>query len=222
MSLLLVKDSTNAKLRELESTTDGLLKVDVVFPASQTVTGDFYQSVQPVSAMTLPLPTGAATDSNQATMVTLLNDLDNHGSLSATLLEQQTQTNHLNTLSGTVLAGKIQVSSTATVISTTNVQVWTAEAIGSLATSNSLSVDLDAVKDVTIFGDSDVLSGNINIEVSHNDVDWFHLNNQYVNLDYSTGNFGNTIKCCARYLRLSKTNDDMATETISAYVSYKA
>jgi hypothetical protein len=38
------------------------------FPASQAVTGTFWQPTQPVSAVTLPLPTGAALDSSVASL----------------------------------------------------------------------------------------------------------------------------------------------------------
>jgi hypothetical protein len=36
------------------------------FPASQAVTGTFFQAIQPVSAVSLPLPTGAATEATLA------------------------------------------------------------------------------------------------------------------------------------------------------------
>ena len=42
------------------------------FPASQAVTGTFFQATQPVSAASLPLPTGAATDASLATVNTTL------------------------------------------------------------------------------------------------------------------------------------------------------
>jgi hypothetical protein len=42
------------------------------FPASQAVTGTFWQATQPVSAVTLPLPSGAATAALQQSLVTAL------------------------------------------------------------------------------------------------------------------------------------------------------
>lgn len=53
------------------------------FPSSQAVTGTFFQTTQPVSAATLPLPTGAATSANQTTGNSSLSSID--GKLSGTL-----------------------------------------------------------------------------------------------------------------------------------------
>jgi hypothetical protein len=39
------------------------------FPATQAVTGTFYQATQPISAASLPLPTGASTAANQTTAI---------------------------------------------------------------------------------------------------------------------------------------------------------
>jgi hypothetical protein len=46
------------------------------FPASQAVTGTFFQATQPVSAVSLPLPTGAATSSAQTSLQTTLSSID--------------------------------------------------------------------------------------------------------------------------------------------------
>ena len=46
------------------------------FPSSQAVTGTFWPATQPVSASSLPLPTGAATAANQSTMITTLSAID--------------------------------------------------------------------------------------------------------------------------------------------------
>lgn len=46
------------------------------FPASQAVTGTFFQATQPVSAAALPLPSGAATAAKQDTEITSLASID--------------------------------------------------------------------------------------------------------------------------------------------------
>ena len=53
------------------SATDPL-PVDLTFPATQAVTGTFWQATQPVSVASLPLPTGAATNAAQSTAQTSL------------------------------------------------------------------------------------------------------------------------------------------------------
>lgn len=50
--------------------------IPVSVPGSVAVTGTFYQATQPVSAASLPLPTGAATSSNQTTANTSLSSID--------------------------------------------------------------------------------------------------------------------------------------------------
>jgi hypothetical protein len=255
MSLLLVKDSANLTLRELECTSTGLLKVDHVdvsalatettlstlntkittcdtsaITGSVSVTGvvttDGSATIQPISAATLPLPTGAADSTKQDTIITLLNDLDNHGSLSATHLEQEAQTNHLSLLSGTVVAGKVQVSSSTQALSATASYVFGASgspgSVPASTTSKSLSFDADAFRDICIFGNStNTNDTDIQIEVSEDDVNWFHLNSQYVNLDYTTGDFGVEMKLSARYVRLSRTNNSMMADSIKAIISAK-
>jgi hypothetical protein len=46
------------------------------FPSSQAVTGTFFQATQPVSAASLPLPSGAATSALQTSMGTTLSSID--------------------------------------------------------------------------------------------------------------------------------------------------
>lgn len=71
---LLAKDATVAKA---STQTDGTQKTQVTnFPASQAVTGTFFQATQPISANSLPLPTGATTVANQTTANTSLNNID--------------------------------------------------------------------------------------------------------------------------------------------------
>ena len=48
--------------------TDGHLKVDVVTAPATAVTGTFWQETQPVSAASLPLPSGAATEGTLSTL----------------------------------------------------------------------------------------------------------------------------------------------------------
>ena len=64
----------------------GRLDVNIgASPATVPVSGTFFQATQPVSAVSLPLPTGAATAANQATEITSLANLD--AALSSRLAE---------------------------------------------------------------------------------------------------------------------------------------
>jgi hypothetical protein len=61
-------DSGGAQCMAINS--DGSLNVDATITGPVAVTGTFWQSTQPVSAVSWPLPTGAATSSNQASQIT--------------------------------------------------------------------------------------------------------------------------------------------------------
>lgn len=58
-------DGTNVQSIHVDSSGD--LQVDVLTMPTTAVTGTFYQATQPVSAASLPLPTGAATAASQQT-----------------------------------------------------------------------------------------------------------------------------------------------------------
>jgi hypothetical protein len=66
------------------------------FPASQAVTGTFWQATQPISASSLPLPTGAATAAGVASVVTTL----------GSPLQQTGGTVNLGTLNGAATSAK--------------------------------------------------------------------------------------------------------------------
>lgn len=67
------QDTGNTSLAAIDSKLGATLTVSV--SGSVAVTGTFWQSTQPVSAASLPLPSGAATSSNQSTAITSLADL---------------------------------------------------------------------------------------------------------------------------------------------------
>ena len=68
--VLHIIDTSSGKPRPLNlKTTTGVLSVDGS-ASTQPVSGTFWQATQPVSAATLPLPTGAATLSKQTSIIT--------------------------------------------------------------------------------------------------------------------------------------------------------
>jgi hypothetical protein len=106
-------------------TSSNPLRVDVTGSTTQPVSGTFWQATQPVSAASLPLPTGAST-----------------------LAEQQTQTGHLATLAGTVTGGIAAVGGTVTANAGTNLNtsalaVETGGNLAAAATSLNVVDDWD-------------------------------------------------------------------------------
>ena len=220
MALLLVKDVTNSKLKELECDASGNLKVDKVDVsalATETTmsamdakisacdTGNI-SGVVAVSAVSgdvacthasLPLPTGAATESSLATVA--------------------------GCVTGSVLA----VSSSVAAISATSVYVFGSQGSPQSELSNldatSSVVDIDAYSKVLIAGSTTKLDAEFQVEVSSDNLDWFDLQDKFVNVDYATGNFGLIMDTPFKYIRLKRLADagDSGSDSLSCIISGK-
>ena len=201
MSLLLVKDNINSKLRELECDANGLLKVDKVdvsalateasmssmdakITACDTSNVSGIVAVSAVSGdvacthASLPLPTGAATETSLAV------------------------------ISGCVSANKLAVESSASVLTVTDAYLW-GSASGSESVLNELdaysdSVDVSTYDKISIYGSTSNYSDELEIQISHDDTNWFELTEKYVSVDYASGHFGLLIDNAFKYIRMKK------------------
>jgi len=227
MSLILVKNATDSKVQELECTSAGLLKVDHVDVSTLATQGTLstmngkitacdtgnVSGVVSVSAVagsvacthtTLPLPTGASTSTNQSA-----------GNAS------------LSTLAGCVTAGKVAVTSSVAATTATSVYVFGAQGTPTAEMSNldatSTVVDIDAYSKVLIAGSTTKLDAEFRIEVSSDNLDWFDLQSEFVNVDYASGQFGVIFDCPFKYIRLKRLGDSAAagTDSLSAIISGK-
>lgn len=220
MALLLVKDVTNSKLKELECDASGNLKVDKVdvsalatestmsaLDAKVTAcdTGNISGLVT-VSAVSgdvacthasLPLPTGAATESSLATVA--------------------------GCVTGSVLA----VSSSVAAISATSVYVFGSQGSPQSELSNldatSSVVDIDAYSKVLIAGSTTKLDAEFQVEVSSDNLDYFDLQDKFVNVDYQSGMFGIILDTPFKYIRLKRLGDatDSGSDDLSCIISGK-
>lgn len=201
MSLLLVKDNINSKLRELECDASGNLKVDKVDVSALATestalsvdakitacdTSNISGSVN-VSAVagdvacthaSLPLPTGAATESSLAV------------------------------ISGCVTANKLAVESSASSLSVTDAYLW-GSASGSESVLNEFdaysdSVDVSTYDKISIYGSTSNFSDELEIQISHDNTNFFELTEKYVSIDYQSGQFGLLIDNAFKYIRLKK------------------
>ena len=207
MSLLLVKDNVNSKLRELECDSSGNLKVDKVDVSALAtestasaidakITACDTSSISGVVAVSavsgdvacthasLPLPTGAATETSLAV------------------------------ISGCVSANKLAVESSASALSVTDAYLW-GSASGSESVLNELdaysdSVDVSTYDKISIYGSSSNLSDEFEIQISHDNTNWFELTEKYVSVDYASGHFGLLIDNAFKYIRMKKVGTGMA------------
>ena len=213
MSLVLVHDSTNSKVKALECDANGLLKVDKVDVSalatesslsamnskitacdtssmSGTVAVSAVSGDVAITASALPLPSGASTAANQAT-----------GNTS------------LASLAGCVSAGKVAVQSSAPVLAVTDHYLWGSSS-GSESVLNELdaysdSVDVSTYDKISVYGSSSNLSDELEFQVSHDDTNWFEMTSVFVQVDYASGHFGLVSDAPFKYVRLKKKGTGM-------------
>ena len=220
MSLIVVNDVTNSKLRELKCNASGELSVEKVDVSSLATESTMSALDAKVSACdtsnisglvavsgvsgsvacthaSLPLPTGAASETS------------------------------LSLISNCVTANKLAVSSAAAPLSATSAYVFGSQGSPTAELSNldatSSVVDVDAFSKVLVAGSTTKLDAEFQIEVSSDNLDWFDLQDKFVNVDYSSGHFGLIMDSPFKYLRVKRLADAAAagSDSISCIVSGK-
>ena len=151
----------------------------------------------------LPLPSGASTSANQVT-----------GNTS------------LATLAGCVSANKVAVTSVPATPSSTHLYMWgdasAGESVSNGSDQFSDSVDVGGYNKIAVFGSSSNLSDEFEFQVSHNDSNWFELTSVFVQVDYSSGEFGFVVDAPFEYVRLKKKGTGgSGSDTVWAIVSAK-
>ena len=217
MSVILVKDVSNSKVRELECNSTGLLKTTLVDVSSLATESSLASLSGKVTACdtgsiggtvsisgsvacthaALPLPTGAATQASLATVA------------------------------GCVTGTKLAVSSSVAAPSATSAYVFGTQGNPSAEISNvdatSTAVDVDAYHKVLVAGKTTKLDSEFQIEVSSDNLDYFDLNNVNVMVDYSSGHFGVVVDCPFKHIRLRRLADaaSAGSDSISCIISGK-
>jgi len=211
MSLLLVKDTANSAIRELECDSNGLLKVDKVDVSGLASEG----TLSNIDSAITQCDTGSVTITD-----TVL------ASGAANSSEQVSQTAHLSDLAACASAGVLQVSSSSGDISALASWVFGGSAsttsIADATNGLSTSFDADNYRTVCIAGNTDNMNDSeIEIQVSQDNTTWFDLNDVYINVDYVSGDFGKEVAVSARYIRIKRSNSSGSSESIKAFISGK-
>lgn len=193
---------------ELTITATGAAKTD-----SSAVT-------QPVSAASLPLPTGAATAALQTQPGVDIGDVTINNAAGAAAVNIQDGGNSV-TIDGTVTANQGTANTAANgwfvrltdgtdnvIVDTdgslfvkpvpigTHGNAWNAATVSSGGNSNV--IDCQYAKTISIFGNSSNNLNPIRVQASQDNINFYTL----VTFSISSGNFGTTIDFGARYLRL--------------------
>ena len=220
MTLLLVKDPTNSKLKELEVNSTGLLKTTVADVSALATES----SLSGIDAKIVSCDTGAVAGTVAVSSVS--GDVAcTHASLP--LPVGAATESSLSTIAGCVSAGKVAVESSASALAVYDHYLW-GSASGSESVLNELdsfsdSVDVSTYDKISIYGLTSYLSDEFEIQVSHDDANWFEMTEKYVSVDYSHGNFGLILDCPFKYIRMKKvgTGDTMMSDDLWALLSGK-
>lgn len=180
------------------------------FPATQPVsiatnvpvTGTFFQATQPISAASALTVDGSAV--TQPVSVA--------GAVGVTgTFFQATQP---VSISGTV-------ATTGGALTVANTSMFSSETIPGSGSAQSSGVDISASLHLIIYGDTNNTSGEIGVEISFDNTNWYDLGaNLYP--DGATGNFAKEIETSAKYIRLNKSNNTGVTEVITAALMIKS
>ena len=220
MALLLVKDTTNSKLKELECDSAGLLKTTVTDVSALATES----SMSALNAKVTVCNTGAVAGTVAVSSVSG-NVACTHASLP--LPSGAATETSLAVLSACVSANKVAVTSVPAAISATSTYVFGSQGTPQAELSNldatSSVVDIDAYSKVLIAGSTTKLDAEFQIEVSSDNLDWFDLQSEFINVDYASGHFGHIMDAPFRYIRLKRLADATASgsDSLSAIISGK-
>jgi len=230
------RDTTNNKNRPLVMNGEKLVVKDdaVALALAGSLTVDGSAVTQPISATALPLPSGAATESNQNTSNTSLSNIE--GSLAGTLTvdgsavtqpisaialplpsgaatdaNQSTANASLSSMD-TALAS-IDASLLGTITTSQGVSRSTAVLKSGVAVSagdTTSSIDCQNHKQVAIYGTSSDNSQQLVIQASDDATNWYETD-AYVFANATSGDYYHKFDACARYYRVKYSST--ATET---------
>ena len=193
---------------------------------TQPVSGTFYQATQPVSiGATVTVDGSGVTQPVSGTFFQATQPVSG-------TFYQATQP---VSLAGTVtvdgsgvtqpVSGTVAISGNVNTVggslSVANNAVWSSQSILDGNSAQTTGLDISLYRSVLIYGDSNVTSGEIKIEISFDNTNWYDLgSNLYP--DGATGNFASQLETDAKYIRLNRDNNSGGTETISAGIMIKS
>lgn len=117
------------------------------------------------------------------------------------------------------LGGVLSVS--APVLSVTDFTISNAVSVATGITETTSSNDIALARRVMVMGNLSDTSGSIVVEVSIDNSVFYEDTEQAIYSD-SSGNFGKTINCDARYIRFKYANSSGTAQTLTLLMSYKA
>jgi hypothetical protein len=214
---LTVSDSTaQASLSTLETNTTGLATESTLASVATESTLALVATESTLS--TLATETTVATLATESTLSTVSTDIS---SIDAKVPSQGSAVS-ASSLPVVIASDQATVPVSVSASSASATTVFNAQSVASSATANSTSVDLNTVRDgISVFGNFGDTSAQIQVGMSSDNSTWY-ISDEFHYVDGSTGDFGFTLPSFgARYIRLTVTNSDVASQTITAIISTK-
>ena len=248
-SVLLVKDSAGTALTQLKADSSGRLEVtntaasgvtqdvDIVAQSVGTLAVGDSTAQSTLSAISAKLPTSLGQDvMGDSLSVTIASNQSavsvSDSTAQATLSSIDGKTPSLGqaakTASVPVVIASDQGSLAVTVsgggLTTTSTAVFSAQTVSGSGSALSTSVDLGAIdSSITISGVFTDTSGSVEVLVSADDTTYYELTSVFVNLDFSTGQFGVTLPGLGeRYIKLKAVNSTGSSQSITARIAHKS
>ncbi len=216
--VLIYGRDTGGNLDALHTNTSGDLNVEIAdftkgqavmassFPVvissdQSTLNVDGSGSTQPVSAASLPLPSGASTSANQSTA-----------------------NGHLSTLAGAVSGTEMQVDIVSSATLTTNTDktsatssLWSSQSLTAGSTNNTSGVlDFQDYSVLQVVGNTTNTTDPIYMEFSTDNITYYRDNMNTIYPDSTSGDFVVSFSDVAcRYIRAVKDNNGAGAETIT-------
>ena len=139
---------------------------------------------------------------------------------------QSTANGSLATLAGCVSANVVAVSSSAAALSVTDHVLWgttgAGESVSNEYDSYSDSVDVSTYNKISLYGSSSNLSDEFEVQVSHDDTNWFEMTSVFIQVDYASGHFGKILDAPVKYVRMKKKGTGTpGSDTVWALLSGK-
>lgn len=161
------------------------------FPATQIVSGTFWQATQPVSVVTLPLPTSASTETTLSTRLadaTFTARINTLGQKTSALSTPVVLASDQSTLSFTPTY-PLPTGSHANAYNNVNT---------TLSTLNSNIIDVGGRANISVFGTTGGIGLSMNIQLSADGTNFYTFQTNSL----PSGNFGYNFTSAARYIRL--------------------
>ena len=120
--------------------------------------------------------------------------------------------------------GSLAVTVSGGGLTTTSTAVFSSQTVSGSGSALSTSVDLGAIDaSITISGVFTDTAGSVEVLVSSDDTTYYELTSAFVNLDFSTGQFGVTLPGLGeKYIKLKAVNSSGSSQTITARIAYKS